>query len=44
MRIEYRYVNGHVEVYENGVFLFSADTKVEAERETEYELSLKVAS
>lgn len=44
MLIEYRYVHGHVEVYQNGVFLFSADTKAEAEREIEYELSLKVAS
>lgn len=31
--IEYRHVKGHVEVFENGVFLFSADTQAEAERE-----------
>lgn len=31
--MEILYVNGHVEVYENGVFLFSADTKAEALRE-----------
>jgi hypothetical protein len=44
MLIEYRYVNGHVEVYENGVFLFSADTKAEAEREIEYGILLQDAS
>ena len=31
--MEIRYVNGHVEVYLDGVFLFSADTKAEALRE-----------
>ena len=31
MEFELRYVNGHIEVYdENGAFLFSADNKQEA--------------
>jgi len=33
--VEFRYVNGHVEVFLNGIFLFSADTKAEALREIE---------
>ena len=33
--MEFRYVNGHVEVFLNGIFLFSADTKAEALREIE---------
>lgn len=33
MNYEFRYVMGHVEVYENGEFLFSADTEAEARRE-----------
>lgn len=33
MNYEFRYVRGHVEVYENGEFLFSADTEAEARRE-----------
>ena len=27
---EYRNVKGHIEVYENGIFIFSEDTKTEA--------------
>ena len=30
MKYEFRNVNGHVEVFLNGSFLFSADTKSEA--------------
>lgn len=30
MNCEIRYVGGHVEVYRNGEFLFSADTAKEA--------------
>lgn len=30
---EFRYVRGHIEVYLNGVFQFSADTRKEAEDE-----------
>ncbi len=33
MSYEIRYVMGHVEVYEGGDFLFSADTEAEARRE-----------
>lgn len=33
MNYEIRYVMGHVEVYEGGDFLFSADTEAEARRE-----------
>ena len=33
MNYEFRYVMGHVEVYEGGEFLFSADTEAEARRE-----------
>lgn len=32
---ELRYVRGHVEVYRNGRFCFSADTRGEAEAEIE---------
>ena len=32
---EIRFVRGHVEVYERGEFLFSADTEGEALRELE---------
>ena len=30
-----RYVHGHVQVYENGKFLFSADSEREARKELE---------
>lgn len=30
---EFRHVRGHIEVYLNGVFLFSADSLAEAQRE-----------
>ena len=30
---EYRNVKGHIEVYENGEFIFSEDTKTEATKE-----------
>ena len=30
---EFRHVNGHIEVYENGIFVLSADTMGEAYRE-----------
>lgn len=33
MNCEIRYVMGHVEVYRDGEFLFSADTEAEARRE-----------
>ncbi len=33
----FKYVNGHVEVYQHGIFLFSADTKAEALEELERE-------
>lgn len=33
MRDQIRYVMGHVEVYQSGDFLFSADTEAEARRE-----------
>ncbi len=33
MSYEIRYVMGHVEVYQGGDFLFSADTEAEARRE-----------
>lgn len=33
MGYEIRYVMGHVEVYRDGDFLFSADTEAEARRE-----------
>ena len=32
---EFRYVRGHVEVFLNGEFVLSADTKAEAIRELE---------
>lgn len=32
-RIEFRHFKGHVEVFINGVFSFSADTIAEAKRE-----------
>lgn len=35
MNCEIRYVMGHVEVYRDGAFLFSADTEAEARRELE---------
>ena len=35
--ITFKYVNGHVEVYRHGVFIFSADTKAEALEELERE-------
>lgn len=35
MNCEIRYVMGHVEVYRDGEFLFSADTETEARRELE---------
>lgn len=31
--LELRYVRGHIEVYQRGAFLFSADTEEEARRE-----------
>ena len=31
----FRYIRGHVEVYKNGKFVLSADTKAEALRELE---------
>lgn len=31
--VEFRNVNGHIEVYQGGCFMFSADTKAEAQRE-----------
>lgn len=30
---DFRYVNGHIEVYLQGKFVFSADTRSEAQRE-----------
>jgi len=33
--MEFRNVRGHIEVYLDGVFQFSADTMVEAKREEE---------
>lgn len=33
MRYEFKYVYGHVEVYLNGKFTFSADTMEEAQKE-----------
>lgn len=33
--IEFRYRNGHIEVYKNNEFLFSADTVDEARKELE---------
>ena len=30
---EMKWVNGHIEVYQDGVFCFSADNRAEAERE-----------
>lgn len=35
----FKYVDGHIEVYLDGVFQFSADSVEEAKREIEYELS-----
>lgn len=32
---EFRYVRGHVEVFQHGSFIFSADTMAEARREIE---------
>ena len=32
---EMRWVRDHIEVYRNGVFFFSADSRAEAERELE---------
>lgn len=34
----FKNVRGHLEVYYNGIFVFSADTKEEALHELEYEL------
>lgn len=31
--IEYRHIKGHVEVYEDGKFLFAADSEKEADEE-----------
>ena len=31
----FRYIRGHIEVYKNGIFVLSADTKAEALRELE---------
>lgn len=31
--LELRYVRGHIDVYQRGAFLFSADTEEEARRE-----------
>lgn len=36
--IEYRNVNGHIEVYVDGVFSFSADTMTEARNEMKEEV------
>ena len=33
MRYEFKYVYGHVEVYLNGKFMFSADTVEEVQKE-----------
>lgn len=33
MKVEFRHVRGHVEVFQNNQFLFSADTMSEALRE-----------
>ena len=33
--VEMRYVRGHIQVYVNGAFLFSADTEREAREELE---------
>ena len=33
--LEFRYVRGHIEVYRQGEFLFSADTMSEAREELE---------
>lgn len=33
MRYEYRYANGHIEVFLNGIFQLSADTMEEAMEE-----------
>lgn len=30
--IEFRHIRGHIEVFENGIFLFSADTMAEAHK------------
>lgn len=38
--IDIRWVRGHCEVFRNGSFLFSADTKAEAIRELEEEYGL----
>ncbi len=35
MSITMKYVQGHVEVYDNGVFLFSADDTKEARKDLE---------
>ena len=34
--VEIRNVRGHIQVYMNGMFLFSADTEREAREELEY--------
>ena len=39
--VEFRCVRGHVEVFVNGQFLFSADTVAEAHREWEEECAWK---
>lgn len=33
--LEPKFVNGHVEVYKDGIFLFSCDNMAEARREME---------
>lgn len=33
--VEFRYVNGHVEVFDDGRFIVSADTMAEAHKEME---------
>ena len=39
--MEFKNVNGHIEVYVNNKFLFSADNRVEAEKELKAQINVK---
>lgn len=38
--MEYKNINGHIEVYNNNKFLFSADNKQEAEKELKAQIHI----
>jgi hypothetical protein len=39
--MEFKNINGHIEVYCNNKFIFSADNKAEAEKELKAQINVK---